>query len=124
VHETTVESYARFDRNVWRVARVHCGLVADDLEFNQADQVAQVMGRRMFGSMVGGEAESFRAVGSLIKRANTSEVPFAKADPTRPTSAVAIRVRQERVGVDAFEADPEAPVARENSRERLKPNAE
>jgi hypothetical protein len=58
VHETAVDPYARFDRDVWRVACVQCGLAVDDLGFEEAGFVAEVMGRRMCGPVVGGRAPS------------------------------------------------------------------
>jgi hypothetical protein len=70
VHETTVESYPGFDRESWRVTCVQCGLAADDLEVEQAGLVAEVMGRRMCGSVVGGHSQ--RQAGPPAAQASAS----------------------------------------------------
>jgi len=54
VHETSIDRHLQLDREGWRVVCVQCGLAIDDLELDQAGRVAEVMERRMCGSVVGG----------------------------------------------------------------------
>ena len=57
MHQMRVDRYVKFNRDVWRVECSQCGMAVDDLGINEAAQVAQVLARRMCGSVVGGSAD-------------------------------------------------------------------
>jgi hypothetical protein len=54
VHEMKIDRYSQLDPEGWRVVCLQCGLAIDNLELDQAGRVADVMERRMCGTVVGG----------------------------------------------------------------------
>jgi hypothetical protein len=47
VHQIAVDRYVKFNKDVWRVECVLCGIAADELGINEASQVARVLARRI-----------------------------------------------------------------------------